>query len=445
MPKWDITDNRCQLCKNAVGTVAHRFTCSSLVPSGGWPKPPLTADKLLCKLDTQRKLLLMHRGLLCLRLPPAPSIQEGQFRWLLPPDADHPDLDTAVRYCDGSLLFGAWKAIRATGFGIVVAAASGRLLAYGFGIPPSWCATAAAAEAWALHIVISMCPTPPNMRTDCQALVTTARHGLASATRASRPLARIWKMLGANAGCDISCIVSDGRLVWMPAHLSRKMVGEVKLGNGQRLSHIDWRANRLVDKLAKLAAWAAADNTSCFEVLKGGEAAAAHAAIVLGIVTHAANNHRTADRQPDGSVKHTVLRDSVDKPKHTATRHQAAPREALDESSDSPCGPQERQPSSAGNAGSGRPVLAPPPVSKAAAVTRHVAPWTEVSGPTPLQTHKREQRQHSLRRAHEIGERLTPSGSVRPVEAVQQRILARVRGAQLGPSLAVASPWDMLD
>ena len=244
-------------------------------------------------------------------------------------------------------------------------------------------------------------------------------------------------MLGANAGCDISCIVSDGRLVWMPAHLSRKMVGEIKLGNGQRLSHIDWRANRLVDKLAKLAAWAAADTTSCFEVLKGGEAAAAHAAIVLGIVTHAANNHRTAERQPDGSVKHTVLRDSVDKPKHTATRHQAALRETLDEPSGSPCGPQERQPSSAGSAGPGTPVLAPPPVSKVAAVTRHVAPWTEVSGPTPLQAHRREQRQHSLRRAHEIGDRLSPSGSVRPVEAVQQRILARLRGT--GPSTAVAA------
>ena len=85
------------------------------------------------------------------------------------------------------------------------------------------------------------------------------------------------------------------------------------------------------------------------------------------------------------------------------------------------------------------PALVPPPVSSTAAVTRHVAPWTEVSGPTPLQAHKREQWQHSLRRAHEIGDRLAPSGSVRPVEAVQQRILARLRGTVLSTAVTAAS------
>ena len=82
------------------------------------------------------------------------------------------------------------------------------------------------------------------------------------------------------------------------------------------------------------------------------------------------------------------------------------------------------------------PMLAPPPVAMPAAATRQVAPWTEMSGPSSMLMHRREQWQHPRRRVQEIGESLQPSGSVRPVAAVQQRILARLRGAELGPSSA---------
>ena len=42
-------------------------------------------------------------------------------------------------------------------------------------------------------------------------------------------------------------------LVWMPAHQSIATIGEGKLSNGQRLSALDWRANRFVDVLAPVA------------------------------------------------------------------------------------------------------------------------------------------------------------------------------------------------
>jgi len=63
---------------------------------------------------------------------------------------------------------------RAVGFAVVVHSPSEGLVAYGGGHPPSWCKTAAAAEAWALHIILSMSVMPPNVRTDCMALLSTA-------------------------------------------------------------------------------------------------------------------------------------------------------------------------------------------------------------------------------------------------------------------------------
>ena len=50
-------------------------------------------------------------------------------------------------------------------------------------------------------------------------------------------------------------------------------------------------------------------------MLTSAEAAAAHAACCLGIVTHAANNHKVEALGEGGKVITKLLRDSVDKPK----------------------------------------------------------------------------------------------------------------------------------
>ena len=78
-----------------------------------------------------------------------------------------------------------------TGFGIAVVSKLGDLFAYGLGWPPSWCSMAAAADAWAVQVVLTECPFPLHMRTDCMAAITTALAGAKAATHHSRPLARV--------------------------------------------------------------------------------------------------------------------------------------------------------------------------------------------------------------------------------------------------------------
>ena len=75
---------------------------------------------------------------------------------------------------------------------------------------------------------------------------------------------------------DISYLVKDGKLAWMPAHQSLQMVGETKLSNGCRLTAIDWRANRLVDVLAKTAAADLQASKDTLALLSSAEAAADH-------------------------------------------------------------------------------------------------------------------------------------------------------------------------
>ena len=315
VPEWQIMDNSCQLCHSAVGTIEHRFTCKTTMPTAGWPKPPAAAGDFLLNLARDRKRFLQQRALAVIRLPPTTRHAQGQFHWLKPPDHNNLEFNEAVWYCDGSLIHGKWAPLRTTGFGIVVTSVQGKLLAYGMGWPPSWCSTAAAAEAWALHIVIETCPFPPSMRTDYQALLKTAQAGTQSATGAARPLARVWKRIAANVGADISLLMDRGLLVWLPAHTNHNAVGEVLLSNGTRLSHVDWRANRLVDQLAKVAAKALCAPIETVKLLDGCDAACAHAAALLGIVTHAANNHKTVTYDEEGKVRTTIQRDSTDKPK----------------------------------------------------------------------------------------------------------------------------------
>ena len=236
-----ITDTGCQLCLQETGTIEHRFSCTELMPSGGWPKPPPAGAATILILGDIRRKILHTRALAVLRLPPRALDQTGQFRWLKQPDEKDPELEGAVWYCDGSLLDGRCKELRAIGFAIAVATPEGRLLGYRLGWPPTWCAIAVAAEAWALQTVIQLCPFPPAMRTDCLSLLKTAQAGTLSATKASRPLARVWKLIADALGLHLSSLTSSGLLVWVPARHSHNAVGEARLSNGMQLSHVDWR------------------------------------------------------------------------------------------------------------------------------------------------------------------------------------------------------------
>ncbi len=401
---WNIADSRCQLCLRATGTIGHRFECSSTRPDGGWPQPPVAADQALIRLGESRGRILRTRGLAALRLPPRPRRQHGEFRWLRQPDDSDSELADAVWYCDGSLLNGRWKELRVTGFGIVVATREGRLLGYGFGWPPSWCATAAAAEAWALQTVISICPFPPAIRTDCQSLLDTARAGTLRATAASKPLARVWRLIADAMGTDVSTLMAGGLLVWLPAHLGHSAIGEVKLSDGSRLTAVDWRANRLVDKLAKIAAGAHAEPESVVDLVDSLDAAAAHAAALLGLVTHAANNHKVTEVDELGNLVTRTKRDSTAKPK-------------------------QRRTAVAGLA------VAPAAAPRAQSVPpRASVPWRPPRKESAAAREQREQRDTTSRRVQEIGDSLRPRAGAPTLAAIQQRIRAKIAGGGGGPS-----------
>ena len=128
-------------------------------------------------------------------------------------------------------------------------------------------------------------------------------------------------------------MVSSGKLVWLPAHKSHTAIGEATLGDGTRLTVADWRANRLVDILAKTAAAQLQVPSSVAAMLRSADAAAAHAACFLGVVTHAANNHKTVQLTEGGNSVTVTLRDSSDRPKggsgRTGTDSRAKPPRQL--------------------------------------------------------------------------------------------------------------------
>ena len=311
VPDWKIEDSNCQLCFGQVGTLEHRFCCPVTIPEKGWPVPPPRAAKALAKLSEQRCSLLKTRGMLVMKVPVRMPDGQGSFIWQARPDENDPRMEGAVWYFDGSMLNGKWQALRATGFGIVVVSVEGDLLGFGRGTPPHWCTTAAAAEAWALQEVLAQCPFPPQMRTDCQALLATVAGGVQRATAADKKLARIWRKIANMLGGCFKSFAESKVLVWMPAHQTTASVGEVKLSSGARLSMLDWRANRLVDALAKMSAAEAQCMPACLGLVEAAAVALRHAAMLLGRVTHAANNHVVYEPDDSGNQVAKVRRDAV--------------------------------------------------------------------------------------------------------------------------------------
>jgi len=105
----------------------------------------------------------------------------------------------------------------------------------------------------------------------------------------------------------------------MPAHTAVASIGEVKMSNGMRLSHIEWRANRLADALAKQAAAVDQAPSAAVKLLDSGAHAAKHACKLLGRVTHAANHHMVHDIGTDGTAVSRMIRDSSDAPRRQPT------------------------------------------------------------------------------------------------------------------------------
>ena len=58
VPKWGITDTRCQLCYDAVGTTEHRYKCKFVKPALGWSMVPDKARLAAGRIGNERLRLL---------------------------------------------------------------------------------------------------------------------------------------------------------------------------------------------------------------------------------------------------------------------------------------------------------------------------------------------------------------------------------------------------
>jgi hypothetical protein len=253
-------------------------------------------------------MLLSTRGLLGLKLTVPIPPNGDTFEWMHG-CSDHVSPD-ATWYIDGSLFDGtrSFSSGRAVGFGVVVVSSQNDLLAYGRGVPPCWVKDAAGAEAWAFAAILRMCPELPSTMTDCYNVLRAISDGRGKMMAASSPLARVW-MTAFNILDDYGAYELD-KVTWMPAHNGQGSIGRVFASNGKPLTAVQWRANRLVDLLAKSAARPRRLPREARKLVETAAAALEYSLAKLGAVTHAANHYRVSTVLNDGSTTYSNKRDS---------------------------------------------------------------------------------------------------------------------------------------
>jgi len=111
----------------------------------------------------------------------------------------------------------------------------------------------------------------------------------------------------------------------MPAHKARSAVGTALRSDGSPVSHLDWRANRLVDWLAKAAAAKNRAPHSLRRLLDNAAKAVEYSAALLGLTTHAANSYTTTEWRADGTA-HTLIRRDAQPPAFLAKGRGQRPR-----------------------------------------------------------------------------------------------------------------------
>ena len=176
-------------------------------------------------------------------------------------------------------------------------------------MPPDWIHDAAGAEAWAFLQTTQMSPEVPSVVTDCHGIVDMLIGGVQNATGDKRVLGRLWGMVGHNLDGDFS--MAARRTVWMPSHGPRSSIGIVMKSDGSTLTDIEWRANRLVDVLAKSAASGARAEPRVLRMTEGAAEMVRFAGARLGLVTHAANHCPGTVTSSDGTTKRCMRRDAM--------------------------------------------------------------------------------------------------------------------------------------
>ncbi len=252
-----------------------------------------------------------QEGLMVARITIPPPRQQETIQWHMPlPDVD---LTGAKWVLDGSLLDGPRRATRRPGFAMLLLSPRDTPLALVSGTPPDWIHTANGAEAWGLLQVLHHSIGSEFAFTDCKSLLSSLQLGVDTATAAGRSMARVWAMIFHvldDQGTNVF-LSDEQRYVWLPAHTSATAIGRMRMSSGQAVTPALWRANRLVDVVAKSAARQHTVGPAVLEALKLAEAAALHGAAVSGMVARAANHYRVEAGEWDGTTKVTFCRDSA--------------------------------------------------------------------------------------------------------------------------------------
>ena len=117
--------------------------------------------------------------------------------------------------------------------------------------------------------------------------------GQQAATAASNTaLVRVWLLIYNCLEDNFRPNMFSGLVIWMPAHGAVHTIGCARKSNSDAIRGIDWRANHLVDGLAKLAAFGVRVPIEAVSVINAGSTAAEFTACQVGCTTHAADNHK---------------------------------------------------------------------------------------------------------------------------------------------------------
>jgi len=294
--RW-TTDDKCQLCHEAAGTIGHRRFCKATMPLGGWQAAPEAASLFCGQLTPDALRTLRNTGIAIVRAVIPPPRPDEEVVWLKCV-GDEVDESSLSWYIDGSLLDGPRELLGRTGAGFAAVSPLGKLEAYGYALPPSWISTIPGVEAWAYSIILRSTVSRHRVITDCLGNVNILRKGAAWATDQKRPLARIWApiftaldanevVVTGNQGLYSACVIPDDSLVWMPAHTPLSAIGHRTRSDGAVITYVDRRANALVDGLAKFGADLQRVPSYILKMFTSAEAGSNDAVGIIGVTCKA--------------------------------------------------------------------------------------------------------------------------------------------------------------
>jgi anti-sigma28 factor (negative regulator of flagellin synthesis) len=163
---------------------------------------------------------------------------------------------------------------------------------------------------WAMYFVLSLSLLAgvPFIVTDCKGILDGLQDTPQALTQLDKALARTWDLIRHTLDDDFS--VMRCRIRRMPSHTSFSGICNAVDSTGRPITILMWRANRLVDGLAKIAAGRHRLPEWAFQMLGAAAQLVKHAAAQLGVVTHRANNHKVTHLIDGGATVTRVCRDS---------------------------------------------------------------------------------------------------------------------------------------